>query len=87
MRPLTLEQIAEFTKGQAVGAGVANNVIIDSRLAKEKSLFIALPGENADGHDYVPEVLAAGGFAIVKRVPIQAPGLYMWMILCKRCKT
>lgn len=66
MRPLTLEQIAEFTQGQALGTGITDNVIIDSRQASAGSLFVALPGEKVDGHDFVTDVLDQGGFAIVK---------------------
>ena len=37
-----------------------NGAVIDSRLAKQDSLFIALPGENVDGHDYVRAAFANG---------------------------
>ena len=66
MRPLTLAQIAKYTQGQAVGDGSVDNVIIDSRKATAGSLFIALPGEKVDGHQFVSDVLAQGGYAVVK---------------------
>jgi UDP-N-acetylmuramoyl-tripeptide--D-alanyl-D-alanine ligase len=48
---------------QPVGEGV-----IDSRQASPGSIFVALPGEHHDGHDFVGEAFAAGAqFAIVKR--------------------
>jgi len=37
--------------------------VIDSRTAKSGSLFIALPGEHHDGHDFVGEAFAAGASA------------------------
>ncbi len=41
---------------------------IDSRLVKPGALFVALPGEHHDGHDYVAEAFANGAtFALVKR--------------------
>lgn len=45
MRPLTLEQIAKFSGGEAIGSGVVEQITIDSRLATAGSLFVALVGE------------------------------------------
>lgn len=50
---------------------VIEGVTIDSRLARAGSLFVALRGERADGHDYVSAAVAAGAVgAIVQRVPV-----------------
>ena len=38
-------------------------VSIDTRSLKKGDLFIALPGEQADGHDYVAAALQAGAAA------------------------
>ena len=75
MRPLTLAQIADYTQGQAIGSGQVDNVVIDSRKAKPGSLFIALPGDNVDGHQFVPDVIAQGGYAVVKEGSHQGPGV------------
>jgi UDP-N-acetylmuramoyl-tripeptide--D-alanyl-D-alanine ligase len=75
MRPLTLAQIAEYTQGQAVGEGLVRNVVIDSRKATAGSLFIALPGEKVDGHQFVSDVLAQGGYAVVKEGSHTGPGV------------
>jgi UDP-N-acetylmuramoyl-tripeptide--D-alanyl-D-alanine ligase len=49
---------------------VAAEVCIDSRSVTRDSLFIALRGERADGHDYVGDALRAGALGcIVSRVP------------------
>lgn len=46
------------------------DVCIDSRAVTPGSLFIALRGEHADGHDYVGDALRAGALGcIVSRVP------------------
>ncbi len=45
-------------------AGITN-VVVDSRKAREGSLFVALPGENADGHDYIAAALALGASCIL----------------------
>lgn len=45
-------------------------VSIDSRSMPPAGLFIALPGQRADGHDYVDDALAAGALGcLVSRVP------------------
>ena len=37
----------------------------DSRAVKKGMLFIALKGEKADGHDYIPSALAAGAAGVI----------------------
>ncbi len=55
---------------RALNAKIVSDVVIDSRLAQAGSLFVALRGERADGHDFVRDALAAGAIgAIVQRVP------------------
>jgi len=75
VRPLTLQQIAAYTGGKAIGEGVVTNVQIDSRETVEGSLFVALPGTKVDGHQFVPDVLAKGGFALVKEETYAEPGV------------
>ena len=44
------------------------HAVIDSRQARAGSLFIAIPGENVDGHDYVADAFSRGAsFALVER--------------------
>ncbi len=38
-------------------------VVVDSREAIPGSVFVALPGEKVDGHDYVPQAFANGAIA------------------------
>jgi UDP-N-acetylmuramoyl-tripeptide--D-alanyl-D-alanine ligase len=52
-----------------------NRVTIDSRRAGSASLFFALSGRNTDGHDYVKDVLGAGGAAVVSRDGFTGPVL------------
>jgi len=47
-------------------------VVIDSREAEPGALFIALPGEKRDGHDFVAEAFAAGAFAAIVHRPVAA---------------
>ena len=38
---------------------------LDSRLVKPGMLFVAVRGERVDGHDFIPQALAAGAAGIV----------------------
>lgn len=44
---------------------VGPDVVIDSRRATAGSLFVALPGERVDGHDYLDDAAAAGATAAI----------------------
>ncbi|MFR1519324.1 MAG: UDP-N-acetylmuramoyl-tripeptide--D-alanyl-D-alanine ligase [Clostridia bacterium] len=62
---LTLEKIAKYTGGTVRGdkETVIRSAAIDSRKLGEACLFIALKGENTDGHCYVDQAFAAGAAA------------------------
>jgi UDP-N-acetylmuramoyl-tripeptide--D-alanyl-D-alanine ligase len=46
------------------------SAVIDSRLAAPGCLFVALPGERRDGHEFIAEAVASGARAIVaERAP------------------
>ncbi len=78
MIPLTAQEVAEATGGR-LGDGtsaetiVSADAVIDSRLAVPGSLFVAIAGESADGHDYVGSALGRGAsLALVSR-PVEGP--------------
>ncbi|MBU6147280.1 MAG: UDP-N-acetylmuramoyl-tripeptide--D-alanyl-D-alanine ligase [Actinomycetales bacterium] len=52
------------------GTPVVDSVVIDSRLARPGSLFVALPGTRTDGHDHCAHAHAAGAVAAVVTRPI-----------------
>jgi len=54
---------------------VADSVVIDSRKAQPGSLFAALPGGNADGHDFAAAAMAGGAVAVLASRPVGAPAL------------
>jgi UDP-N-acetylmuramoyl-tripeptide--D-alanyl-D-alanine ligase len=62
--PVSCGEIADAVHGELAGvdpsAVVDGAVVIDSRAAGPGGLFVALPGENVDGHDYVGTATAAG---------------------------
>ncbi len=52
---LTVSHVIEALTGyqSAGGPQIITDVVIDSRLAIPGALFVALPGENTDGHNFV----------------------------------
>ena len=63
MNPLTVSQIARFA-GASLSSGdgtvVVNKANTDSRTIKRGELFVALRGDNFDGHDFVEACAKAG---------------------------
>lgn len=67
---LTLGLVIEALTGYQAAGGpqIVTDVAIDSRLSIPGSLFVALPGEHVDGHDYVAAAFARGAaVALVQR--------------------
>ncbi|RDY24945.1 UDP-N-acetylmuramoyl-tripeptide--D-alanyl-D-alanine ligase [Romboutsia maritimum] len=69
MENLTLKELVVATNGRLMmgkeGAFV-NDVVIDSRKAKENSLFVAIVGENLDGHDFIEAAYKNGCKTFIK---------------------
>lgn len=75
MRERTLDEIAKDVGAgglpPAVGARTAGpDVVIDSRLATPGALFVALPGERVDGHDFAVSAAARGAVAALCTRPV-----------------
>ena len=84
MKGMTLERMAQACNARLCGAPMdqkrqetpAAGIVTDSRQVKENFVFVALPGERVDGHDFIPQVFAAGALAVVcEREPEQAAGV------------
>ncbi len=61
-----IEALTEIRPQQATAA--IPLAVIDSRGAEKGALFIAIPGENVDGHDYVSDAFANGAsFALIEK--------------------
>ncbi|MFH1353621.1 MAG: UDP-N-acetylmuramoyl-tripeptide--D-alanyl-D-alanine ligase [bacterium] len=78
MISLTLGQIAEITRGVCINGelrGRITGISIDSRSLKKNDLFIALKGENFDGHNFVETALKTCKAVLVEKpVKITVPG-------------
>jgi UDP-N-acetylmuramoyl-tripeptide--D-alanyl-D-alanine ligase len=71
MKPLTLQQVAEWTDGRVTGdrAARVRRVSTDSREDLTGALFVALVGERHDAHRFVGQAFGNGAVAaIVSRV-------------------
>ena len=65
---ISLSKVIEATKGIVTGGGkdlLFNGVTTDSRSVCHGDLFIALAGENFDGHDYCETALNKGAAAVL----------------------
>lgn len=66
MEPMTLGELLEATGGTLLGSDIPEDahitsVEIDSRKVGPGALFVALRGENTDGHRYLTPAMQAGG--------------------------
>lgn len=75
MIPVSCGEIADAVRGELVGveptAVVDGPVVIDSRTARPGGLFVALPGERVDGHDFVGTATSAGVTASLTTRPVE----------------
>jgi len=66
---LTLADVLEaLTNFRPIATTVITDAVIDSRQVIPGSLFVAIPGENVDGHDFIGEAFRRGAsFALIQR--------------------
>ena len=78
MIDLTLGEITEIVGGRLVGGdpstAVTGTVEFDSRRVAEGGLFLALPGERVDGHDFVARALRSGAVAALVAREVDGAG-------------
>jgi UDP-N-acetylmuramoyl-tripeptide--D-alanyl-D-alanine ligase len=66
----TTQDLVAATRGLARAPITARGISIDTRTLKPGDLFVALVGENGDGHDHVAAALAKGAAgALIHRLP------------------
>ena len=73
----SLSYLCEITGGRAVGSGelVFSRPVVDSRSVAVGQLFVALPGERADGHNFLKDAFSSGAtVALVTEAYADAAG-------------
>ena len=79
MIPVTVREVASLLGAEVTGPGegyddgldeVLTGLVVDSRQVASGSLFLALPGEHVDGHDYVVGAFARGAAAALTARPV-----------------
>ena len=81
MIPVSLETVAAVTGGDLfIGSSMeprpVTGVVRDSREVQPGDLFLCIPGERADGHDFAPKAYLAGASS---RTP---PARISWSRTC-----
>ncbi len=80
MEGFTLTQAAEWTNGEARGNANIREISIDTRKIPEGAMFIAIKGENFDGHNFIGKAVECGAGAVVshrKDEEYPVPTLYV----------
>jgi len=69
---LTLSEIASALAGQlqnAAGSRAISSISLSSRTIQPGALFVAIPGTNSDGHDYIDDAFSRGAVAAIVSDP------------------
>ncbi|WP_206790356.1 UDP-N-acetylmuramoyl-tripeptide--D-alanyl-D-alanine ligase [Amycolatopsis sp. MtRt-6] len=76
---LSLAEIAGVVGGRLhradPGAQVSGTVEFDTRKLTPGGLFVALPGEKVDGHDFAAQAVEAGAVAVLAAREVDAPAI------------
>ena len=78
MIEMRLAEVATVTGGRlhrATGDERVTAVEFDSRAIRPGGLFLALPGERVDGHEYAAAAVAAGAAGVLAGRPVDAPAV------------
>ncbi|WP_024803764.1 UDP-N-acetylmuramoyl-tripeptide--D-alanyl-D-alanine ligase [Nocardia sp. BMG51109] len=80
MIEMTLREIADVVGGTLhdvpdPAVTVTGAVEFDSRRVDSGDLFLAMPGEHADGHDFAAGAVAAGAVAVLAARPVGVPAI------------
>lgn len=83
---LALKNLAPILQGSPRPKGateIFSVVTTDSRKIKPGSLFVAIPGEKFDGHEFIPAAIAQGARGILCRRDVKvepAPGVFLFQV-------
>lgn len=77
MKNLTLKEIAAAVGGECTDNAVISGVCIDSRLAAEGLIYIAIKGENFDGHIFTKSAIENGAAAAMISHDVDCDGKFV----------
>ena len=79
MIAMTLGELADAVGGTLAdadpGLAITGSVEIDSRNVTPGGLFVALPGERVDGHDFAAAAVDLGATAVLAQRPVGVPAI------------
>lgn len=75
MQSFDVKAIALATDGRLIGNShiQCKDILINSNIITEDSLFIAIKGERFDGHDFILDAFQKGAAAVISQKPIDIP--------------
>jgi UDP-N-acetylmuramoyl-tripeptide--D-alanyl-D-alanine ligase len=76
MPSLNPDELARLTGGRLLARSdrPIRGAAVDSRLVKPGQLFVALPGERTDGHEFIADAVTRGAAALIVTRPLGDPG-------------
>lgn len=77
MRKISLQQVAEAVGGEYNRNAEITEVCIDSRLCRPGCLYVAIKGENFDGHDFVAAAFENGAVAAIIHHDVDVEGAFV----------
>lgn len=79
MIAMSLAEVAAIVHGRLAGADpdalATGKVEFDSRKVAPGDLFLAVPGERVDGHDYAEAAISGGAVAVLAARPVPVPSI------------
>jgi len=76
INPIPIDHLANRTNGQLRGESISYGAVsIDSRTLERGDLFVAIKGDNFDGHEYIEQAVKAGCCAVVVNESHRANGV------------
>ena len=80
MEKLTIQEIAQALNIPCPGDGEVTGICTDSREVTPGCLFVAIPGERVDGHDYIRGAIAQGAACALAQRPGDYPAGRVLMV-------
>ena len=70
MEKLSLKRVAQAVHSSCESEILVHSVCIDTRKIEEGCLFIAIKGDNFDGHDFIDQAFELGAVGVISSIPM-----------------